>query len=123
MEHSWPTTNQVLGVLVKLPCHVMISGYSSYLYNTRLATWHRESYQAVTRGGSLATEYVWMNFPKPDVLHDYRYVGRTYRQRQDLKRKTARWRRRLLEMPMCDRMAILAALEDLNASSSKKGTT
>jgi hypothetical protein len=34
---------------------------------------------------------VWMNFPEPAELHDYRFLGEDYRERQDIKRQRERW--------------------------------
>ena len=104
---------RLLDVLLQLPCLVMISGYDSMLYRQKLRGWIHETFTAVTRGGTVATEFVWMNYSKPDVLHDYRYVGRNFRERQDMKRKAARWRARLVGMPMRDRLSVLSALVDL----------
>ena len=41
----------------------------------------------MTRGGRLATEWVWMNYPEPIALHDYRYLGEDFREREPIKRK------------------------------------
>jgi len=53
-----------------------------------------------------------MNYPEPTRLHDYRYLGNTYRQRDRIKRKKARWVRRLQQMQPLERYAFLAALEE-----------
>jgi len=68
----------------------------------------------MTRGGRLAEEVLWMNYPEPVTLHDYRYLGADFRERQRIKRKTQRWTRRLQEMPDVERYAMLAALEQLS---------
>jgi len=54
----------------------MISGYWSELYARELKNWRSISFQAMTRGGFVATEWLWMNYPEPFELHDYSFLGR-----------------------------------------------
>lgn len=72
---------------------VMISGYPSQMYADALRApkWRCVSYRA-RHHRKTATECLWMNFPEPEQLHDYRFTGRTYRERQTL----TKLRRRLL---------------------------
>lgn len=104
---------KLLTLIRKLPCMVAISGYYSELYSETLADWRVITFQAVTRGGSVATEYLWMNYPEPMELHDYRYLGANYRERERIKRKKERWRRRLAKMPMLERHALMMAIESV----------
>lgn len=101
----------LLDVITHLPCLVMISGYRTPMYDRALAGWHSISYQAVTRGGPIATEYLWFNFPPPVSLHDYRYLGTNFRERERIKRKKARWVARLKNMPTLERHALMDAIE------------
>ena len=103
---------ELLTVLKSLPCKVMISGYRSDLYDRELAGWEVETFEAVTRGGGMATEYLWMNYPRPIALHDYRYLGDGFRERERIKRKKQRWLTRWQSMPTLEKQAILAALQD-----------
>ena len=64
-EYTTEQHQEFLDVIKILPCKIMISGYWSELYATRLKGWWTHSYQAVTRGGTLATEWIWMNYPPP----------------------------------------------------------
>ena len=91
---------------------VMISGYQSDLYCQALKKWQTTSFQAKTRQG-VATEWVWFNYPPPVELHDYRYLGDTFRERERIKRKTNRWVDRLQSMPVLERQALLAAISNL----------
>lgn len=106
----------LLACLLSLPCKVMISGYWSELYAGMLTGWHTVNFQAITRGGSMATEWLWMNYPRPVRLHEYTYLGDGFRERERIKRKAARWAARLRGMSPLERQAILAALEDLEES-------
>ena len=103
---------RLLKILSKLPCRVMLSGYWSELYAEHLAGWHTETFQTRTRGGGLATEWLWMNYPPPFELHDYRYLGNSYRERERIKRKKQRWVQRLQSMPALERQAMLAAIQE-----------
>jgi DNA adenine methylase len=102
---------ELLDVLTALPCKVIISGYWSDYYAQRLKGWRTHTFQAMTRHG-LATEWLWMNFDEPTELHDYRYLGEDYRERERIKRKVNRWTRRLNAMDRLERQALLAALQD-----------
>jgi DNA adenine methylase len=104
---------KLLGILTALPCMVMLSGYDSPLYTNALKHWQRISYQTMTRGGRVATEWLWFNYPKPTALHDYRYSGEDFRERERIKRKKQRWVRRLKTMPTLERYALLSAIREV----------
>lgn len=110
---------ELLSVLKALRCMVMISGYSSALYAKELKGWHATAFQAATRGRP-AAEWVWCNYPRPEVLHDYRFLGDNFRQREHLKRMIARWTAKLQKMPPVKRQALLAAIA--NTAGSGDGT-
>ena len=107
---------RLLDVLLRLPCPVILSGYYSTLYSETLRTWRVVTYTGQTRGGP-RTEYLWCNFPEPLELHDYRYLGRNFRERERIKRKIQRWQKNLTEMPSQERHALLAALRESQARS------
>jgi DNA adenine methylase len=94
-------------------CRVMISGYWSSLYGSTLRKWRCVSFAAITRGGSMKQECVWCNFPEPDELHDYSYLGSTWRERERIKRKKLRWTSRIRRMPLLERQALLSAIDEL----------
>lgn len=103
---------RLLKQISKLPCMVMISGYWSEMYASALAGWRTVSFQAVTRGGGVATEWLWMNYPQPFELHDYRFLGKDYRERERIKRKKTRWLGKLERMDPLERYAILDAINE-----------
>jgi DNA adenine methylase len=105
---------RLLDLLASLPSHVIISGYPSELYDRMLVGWRRTEFAVGSQAG-LRDEVVWHNFDPPTVLHDYGHLGNDYRERQRLKRKANRWRRRLEAMPEGERHALLSALGDLAA--------
>ena len=88
---------------------IMISGYAGSLYGELFAGWRRREFSVMTRGGP-ALESVWMNFPEPAEFHDTRFMGSGFTDRQRIKRKAARWVKRLLSMPPGERAAVLEAI-------------
>jgi hypothetical protein len=119
-KHEFGTEEEhikMLHLVRRLNCMVIISGYPSDLYNRELAGWRKVSYTAQTHGGPVE-EIAWMNYPEPTQLHDYRYLGENFRERERIKRKKLRWSERLKTMPQLERLAILAAIQDLHADLS-----
>ena len=102
----------LLEILTSLPCPVLITGYWSELYGLVLNGWNSVNYETRTRGGRTVTEWIWYNFPTPTALHDYRYLGDNFRERQRIKRKKERWIARLQKMPTVERQAMLSAIEE-----------
>lgn len=66
----------------------------------------------MTRSGHSATEWLWFNYPEPVALHDYRFLGDNYRERERIKRKKQRWVARLSTMPLLERRALLSAISE-----------
>jgi hypothetical protein len=123
-QHEMPDVDhrRLLRVLQDLPCAVMISGYSSVLYAQMLKGWNATSFPASTRGGHQAAEWLWSNFERPVVLHDYRYLGDGFRERERIKRKKLRWVAKLQHMPVLERQALLAAIADSGISDTARAT-
>ena len=106
----------LVDVLAGLPCAVMVSGYDSPIYDSSpLATWRTIEFNAMTRGG-IAIERLWMNYPEPDALHDLRYLGSNFRERERIKRKKARWQAKLAKLDPLERAAIMECLRELEAA-------
>lgn len=112
---------RLLEILLRLPCMVMLSGYSSPLYDSIIGHWRSTNFQTKNRAGKPTVETIWMNFPVPLELHDYHYLGRGFRDRERIKRKRERWKAKLLKMPELERQAVLSAINDL--SNSKEHIT
>ncbi|MBU1297073.1 MAG: DNA adenine methylase [Gammaproteobacteria bacterium] len=92
----------LLKCLIKLPCNIMISGYDNDLYNGLLSGWRKVHFSAKTHTG-LKEETVWMNFEHPDRLHDTRYIGKTFRDRQNIQRRQSRLRSRIEKLDPIER--------------------
>lgn len=90
-------------------CMIMISGYYHPMYEEILTGWNSKQYQASTRAG-MVTEWMWYNYPDPLQLHDYRYLGNDFRDRERIKRKIKRWKRKIDSLPALERNAIMEEL-------------
>lgn len=103
---------ELLDIIHDAPCMVAISGYWSSLYESILQGWRSINFQARTRGGT-ATEWLWMNYSEPLELHDYRYLGENFREREKITRQRKRWRARLKRMSALQRYALLSSIAEL----------
>lgn len=110
---------RLLRVLIEVPCMVLISGYWSEMYDRALKTWRKVHFEAMTRGGHTATEWLWFNFEPPFALHDYRYLGANFRERERINRQKRRWLARLRKMPTLQRQALLSAIASLDVSGDR----
>jgi DNA adenine methylase len=81
----------LLDTLEHLPCYVVISGYASELYESRLKDWHTISFLAKAHDG-LRQERLWSNYRIPEQLHE------NYRDRQNVKRRMERMRRKIARL-------------------------
>lgn len=104
---------ELLGLLRKLPCQVILSGYPSALYDEWLRGWHSLELQVMNQAG-VRTEKVWFNFTV-DRVHWASYAGRNHTDRQRIKRKAENWGRRYRALPPGERQAVLAALMAVEA--------
>ena len=89
-----------------------ISTYPNELYTDALAErdgWDFVEISAQTRHGRVIENF-WMNYAIPNELHDYRYLGTNYREREDITRKQKRWRDKFIKMPMLERRAMIETL-------------
>lgn len=104
----------LLALVKSLPCHVILSGYPSSLYDDILGDWNTIELQAMTRGGP-RTEKIWFNYTI-DRVHWASYAGKNFTERQSIKRKSQRWSKKYQALPNAERLAILAALMEVEAS-------
>jgi DNA adenine methylase len=112
-EYTTEQHIQLLEVIKSLPCMVMISSYKTPLYTESLKGWNTISFPATTHHG-MATEWIWMNYPPPVELHDYRYLGDTFRDRERIKRRAKKLVSKLKRMPILERQALLATISSCN---------
>lgn len=101
---------ELLALLRKIRCRVLIHCYPCHRYAAALAGWRTFTYRAMTRGG-MRTEQVWCNYDAPDELHDYRWIGRDKRERCKLARRCDNLVRWLADLPSLERRQALAAVD------------
>lgn len=97
---------KLLNLLIHVPCRVIISGYDNPLYHDKLTDWHSRSFSVVTRQGK-ALETVWFNYPPPVRLHDERYIGTNFREREKIKRRLNNLKKKIANMNESERHALL----------------
>lgn len=107
----------LLAWLKRFRCRVLVSGYWSELYAHRLEGWRLVTFTAPSHGGQ-RLECLWCNFPEPLERHDTRWVGAGFRERERIQRKVKRWVRRLRELPLHERAAVLAAFGDTGSAGA-----
>jgi DNA adenine methylase len=111
-EYTYEDHQELLDCIKKLNCMVIISGYKSELYEKELSGWNVKSFQAQTHSGKAATEYVWFNYAEPTILHDFRYLGDNFRERERIRKKADRWVNRFKSLPVQERQAIISKLKE-----------
>ncbi len=99
-----------LNVVIKLKTRIIISGYDNNLYQEYLQGWNKYHYSAKAHDGS-REECIWYNFHKPKKLHDYRYLGTNFRERQTIRRRLDRMKNRIEEMTAQERSFLLNWLQ------------
>ena len=112
---------ELLKLLKRLPCNVILSGYPSALYDELLAGWRSLELQVMNQGG-VRTEKLWFNF-MPDRVHWASYAGKNFTDRQRIKRKAANWAKRYQAMPRAERVAVLAAMMGVEAVETEQPST
>jgi DNA adenine methylase len=107
---------ELLALLKRLPCRVILSGYPSALYDEWLGDWQTLELQVMNQAG-VRTEKLWLNFT-PERLFWAGYAGRNFTDRQRIKRKAESWARRYQAMPRAERLAVLAGLMAVEAEEA-----
>lgn len=105
----------LLELLNSLPCHIILSGYPSLLYDDLLGDWRTLELQAMSRGGP-RTEKLWFNY-EIDRPYWASYAGKNFTDRQRIKRKAQRWGKKYQALPKAERLAVLAAIMEVEGSA------
>lgn len=105
-DYSHDDHVRLLGVLRRLPCSVILSGYAHPLYDDLLAGWQKRTFHANTHAG-IREETLWFNFEPPSLLHDCRFLGADFRQRQTVKRRLQRLQDKVRSMDGVERSAFI----------------
>jgi hypothetical protein len=110
---------ELLTVAKSLPCMVAISCYDSDMYIEQLDNWRKIHFQSQTRGGQ-RTETLYMNYPEPspDQLHDTRFLGINFRDRERGKRRIETIKRKIGRLEPNEKARLSGWLRDLVASNN-----
>lgn len=111
---------RLLEVIKSLSCMVMVSGYDSELYNDLLSDWHKVTFTAKTHTDA-RQECVWINFEPPRQLHDAKFLGTNFRERQTIKRRGLRLREKISRMNEIERNELMRWLATTYAMATLEG--
>jgi len=89
---------KLLGAMAALPVKILVTHYPCQLYDDALQGWRTLDIQGRTRRG-MRTERLYMNYPQPEALHDYRYIGNDFRERELYKKARKNFVRKMDAMP------------------------
>lgn len=92
--------------LISRKCMVIISGYYSKYYSSEFKNWNVHKFYSKTHVG-MAEEYVWFNFDRPNMLHDSRFLGANFREREVIKRRNDRLRNKISKLSIVEQSALL----------------
>lgn len=100
----------LLNRLNNFSCSIAISTYPNKIYSEMLSDWRLLEYNSTDRSGKVRIENLFMNYPLPKILHDNQYLGDNANNRQDIKRRIARTKKRLLNWNSHERQKLLLEL-------------
>jgi len=111
LDYTEEDHEQLATLLRELPCMVILSGYANPAYERLLADWRTKTFKAKTHV-DVRTETLWFNFEPPTQLHDSRYVGDDFRERQTIRRRMDRLKERISRMDAVERAAFMQWLHE-----------
>lgn len=120
-EYSRSDHQRLLNFLRSLSCRVLISGYRSTLYDDFLKDWISIDFQGDSHAGP-RTETIWMNFNPPEILHDYRYLGASFRDRESIRRRRDALARKVEALPEIERNAFLSYMTEIYRNRGHSST-
>ena len=98
-------------LLKSMMANILISTYDNVLYKKGLSGWDKIKFSAGTRNGK-NIETVYFNYSLSNGrLHDYRYLGSNFKDRERIRLKIKRWTERLNKLNPREKMAIIQALK------------
>jgi hypothetical protein len=111
----------LLLTLLQMDCKILISTYPNNLYKMMLHGWNCTKFKSQTRSGS-RIELLYYNFDLNEIeLHDYRYLGNNFRQRERIKNKIKRHVSRLKRLDRFESLAIIDSI--ISADTIKNNVT
>ena len=113
-KHDWSRSDHVefLKIVNNISQSVMVLHPPCNLYNDALQDFRKIDFKVMTRGG-LKDRCLYMNFPQPQLLQCWQYVGKNFTRRQQLKRIAERMIKRIDNYKDNERAAILSCVLDI----------
>jgi hypothetical protein len=105
--------------IAKFP--VAISSYKNKMYDEMLSDWNHIEFMNQTRVGPVK-ECVYFNYPIPEILHDYRYIGRDFRNREKIKLSNFNLLSKFSRMPAAVRNNLIEELNKKYNSNLNQNT-
>ncbi len=103
--------DQLLNWCVGQNVPIAISTYPNPQYADWLSQWRSITYNAKTRKGTVK-EMLYMNYPEPQQLHDYRFIGKDYREREKFKRRCKSMMRKFKQLTPLEQAMLQQQMED-----------
>lgn len=110
-EYSKQDHLDLLKFFKNLECNIIISGYESDLYSGVLDTWNKCKYKSHTQNG-FRDECLWFNYNIPIKLHDYRFLGDTFRERELIKKRHANLKKKIHKLSLIERNKFIEWIKD-----------
>ena len=108
--HEYYFHKSILQYLVKLPCNIMISHYEHPVYDELLQIgWRKKTFETYYRR-KYVVEAIYMNYPEPEKLHDYSFLGADCWERQLMKRRLNGYLKGLRSLSVVERSRIIEAI-------------
>lgn len=108
---------ELLSWVVRQDVPICISSYPNKLYDEYLKEWRNKKFQSKTRQG-LATEIMYMNYEEPTQLHDYRFIGKNFRERERIKRRTTSMKRKFSQLAPLEQAMLMEEFISIIAENS-----
>lgn len=101
---------RLTNVLAGINCKVMISGYQNDIYSSVLTGWNVIMLEVPSQTG-MRKECLWLNYEPPEIPFDLRFIGRNFREREQVKRRHNRLLAKIAAMPTAERALFFGAIE------------
>lgn len=105
VDHA--THEKFLQMAMQIPVKTLITHYPCNLYDQSLKEWRYTDISSRSRT-STTIQRLYMNYPQPEALHDYRYIGNDFRERELYKKSYKNFVRKIESMPPLERNYILS---------------
>lgn len=101
---------QLLQSLLSIRAKVMISTKKNDIYKEILKTWEHSKFLTIDRSGTPYYEEIYMNYSKPEILHEYTFVGNGFTDRQRITRKIDRFANKIKNLPAYEKHLFIQQL-------------